>query len=157
MPSSRGPPTTSSSPVRIPTPARAASTPSPPCSRPDTSIGKRVGPAPAGPTRSRVVQNSPCGTPLHPPPVSACRLEAVGESAKQRRSVARPGASVHARERLRPERSEPLEHRAGVGSVGKVVHPVGVQWELQRALSRTDQRLRVYDGSVSAHLDRLFP
>ena len=53
-----------------------------------------MGPAPSGPTRSRVVQNSPCGTPLHPPPVSACRLEAVGESAKQRRSVACRGAMV---------------------------------------------------------------
>ena len=31
-----------------------------------------------------------------------------------------------------------------------------MQWELRRALSRTDQRVRAYDVSERAHLDRRF-
>ena len=34
---------------------------------------------------------------------------------------------------------------------------VGAQWELRRALARTDQRLGRYDASVRAHIDRRFP
>src|ERR1019366_3264944 len=34
---------------------------------------------------------------------------------------------------------------------------VGAQWELRRALARRDQRLRPYDASACAHVDRRFP
>jgi hypothetical protein len=33
---------------------------------------------------------------------------------------------------------------------------VGAQWELRRALARTDQRLGHHDASVRAHVDRRF-
>ena len=35
--------------------------------------------------------------------------------------------------------------------------PVGAQWELRRALARTDQRLGHYDASMRAHVQRRFP
>ena len=38
-----------------------------------------------------------------------------------------------------------------------MTRPVGVQWELRRALARTDQCLSHYDASVRAHVDRRFP
>src|ERR1035437_1038913 len=34
---------------------------------------------------------------------------------------------------------------------------VGAQWELRRALARTDQRLGHYDASMRAHVQRRFP
>ena len=34
---------------------------------------------------------------------------------------------------------------------------VGMQWELRRALARTDQRLGHYDASMRAHVQRRFP
>jgi hypothetical protein len=44
------------------------------------------------------------------------------------------------------------------GAAGRNAQPfVGAQWELWRALARTDQRLRSYDASEHAHIDRRFP
>jgi hypothetical protein len=46
----------------------------------------------------------------------------------------------------------------GIAAGAGVHRPaVGVQWELRRALARTDQHLGHYDASVRAHVDRRFP
>src|SRR5262245_46685049 len=62
---------------------------------------------PDGPSRTRLIPRS--------------ALERIGERAEQAAAVAAPGAAVHAGERRRPERGQPLQVLAAVARVRVVV------------------------------------